>query len=93
MAYQKQTNPIIPCPQGVTPEDMITRRDAIASHLKSKKVFTKDHLVVNSREVFRYIINIKNAQGVDLAHEFGTEFAKQIVNDIMSYLLLGAYSI
>ena len=91
MSYQKQT--VIPCPQGVTPEQMVARRDAIASHLKSKKVFTKDHLIANSREVFRYIINIKNQDGIDLTHEFGTEFAKQIVNDIMSYLLLGAYSI
>jgi len=91
MAYNKQN--IIPCPQGVTPEQMIARRDEIAKYLKSNKIFTKAVLVENSKEVFRYIINIKDSNGVALTNAFGTEYSKQIVNDIMSYLLLGAYSI
>ena len=84
----------IPCPQGVTPDDMIARRDHIVEYLEANKIFDHKDLTELSSTTFMYIINLKDKDtNLSLEQAYGSVFAREITKDIMARLLIGAYSI
>jgi hypothetical protein len=82
---------VVPTPEGVTVEGIIARRDELVAFFGKAKCFTKETLVVNSKEVYKVVINTKNSDGIDLVHQFGTDNAKLMTNEVMFNLLTGSY--